>query len=524
MSTSTESSETLKCIQSWLYDCDRRHKDCIRRRQSRQFYLPYRLLYVGADQRVELRESKKILPYRPEYLTLSHCWGKTGGLKLTEGKYAEFLDGIELETLPRTFRDAVDLTRRIGKDYLWIDSMCTIQDSVLDWREESPRMSEIYAGAFLNIAAMSSWNSHGGIYQRRSPLSFMPCQIKMDWSALNWHQKIVGLWPKGYRDDIVGNAPLTTRAWAVQERLLAPRTVHFLAHKVVWECASFHASESDCQGALESRRPFTNDGLRWAIPPPQDQPLFQTACLEKWYEALSMYTHGDLTFQTDKLIAISGLARILKSMWRGGSVKYWVGMWSYQLEWSLCWYTYSPGQRPAHPLAPSWSWASIRGRVYTPQLPSRLRYLSRVLRVEPESTNDLFEAIGGSILRILGPLCPVTASPDTNGTEPQLQFGGRRLNMDLKLDEGILPIQEHTSEDQLFLLGIAVDLEQTLSPMIGLVVRKTGNKIGEYVRMGQWTIYNDYPEDNGYGRVGEAFVKSLKSKHTDRGVCTITLA
>lgn len=72
-----------------------------------------------------------------------------------------------------------------------------------------------------------------------------------------------------------------------------------------------------------------NDGLTWAIPPPPDQPLFEAACLNKWYEAVDMYTRANLTYQTDKLIAISGLTRTLKSMWREGSVKYWVGMWDY---------------------------------------------------------------------------------------------------------------------------------------------------------------------------------------------------
>jgi len=250
-SISTSSSATIECIRTWISKCNEHHRECRERRQW-SLYSPRRLLYVGIYDRVQLKESSEFLQDLPEYVTLSHCWGKVEGTKLKIANYGQFQNGVDPAILPRTFRDAIDLTRRIGKDYLWIDSLCIIQDSIEDWRYESPRMGDIYSGAFLNIAANSSWNSNGGIYQKRSSLCVMPCKIKLDWSSLGWRQRTVGLWPKRYKDDVLEDTPLTTRAWCVQERLLASRTIHLLVHKAVWECASLHASETDPEGRLES--------------------------------------------------------------------------------------------------------------------------------------------------------------------------------------------------------------------------------------------------------------------------------
>ena len=73
--------------------------------------------------------------------------------------------------MPKTFRDAVDCAHRLGVRYVWIDSLCIIQDSNEDWLHQSSLMAEIYAMALLNIAATSSANAEEGLFHVRDPVA-----------------------------------------------------------------------------------------------------------------------------------------------------------------------------------------------------------------------------------------------------------------------------------------------------------------------------------------------------------------
>lgn len=76
--------------------------------------------------------------------------------------------------LPQTFRDAVTLAKVLAIKYLWIDSLCTIQDSLEDWARECSRMTDVYLGYFVNVAAKDSTDSDGGLFRNRDPLAVTP--------------------------------------------------------------------------------------------------------------------------------------------------------------------------------------------------------------------------------------------------------------------------------------------------------------------------------------------------------------
>ena len=103
---------------------------------------------------------------RVKYTALSHCWGKTKTLRLTHDTYDAYtgLEGIRISDLPATFRDAVSITRRLGVRYLWIDSLCIIQDSKEDWNLQSGQMAAIYTHAWLTLAAAASASSVAGFF------------------------------------------------------------------------------------------------------------------------------------------------------------------------------------------------------------------------------------------------------------------------------------------------------------------------------------------------------------------------
>src|SRR5438034_1924444 len=79
-----------------------------------------------------------------------------------------------MRALPKTFQDAVLLTRALGVRYLWIDSLCIIQDDEKDWKRENPKMGEVYQYATITIAAAHARDSSEGCFYEEPCVTFVP--------------------------------------------------------------------------------------------------------------------------------------------------------------------------------------------------------------------------------------------------------------------------------------------------------------------------------------------------------------
>jgi Heterokaryon incompatibility protein (HET) len=112
------------------------------------------------------------------YVTLSYCRGENPSfiILLIENLPA-FRAGISVEKLPRTFKDAVHVTRRLGFRSLWVDALCIIQDSTADWVAQALLMSKIYSCSALTLAAVASVDVHGGLYRHRNPAKSAGCDL-----------------------------------------------------------------------------------------------------------------------------------------------------------------------------------------------------------------------------------------------------------------------------------------------------------------------------------------------------------
>jgi hypothetical protein len=101
-----------------------------------------------------------------EYAALSHCWGSGHPQTLKKGNLSEMQDSLLLNEASKTFRDAIDVTRRLGISYLWIDSLCIIQDDDggRDWLLENPRMGDVYNNATVTICASVSTSTEEGLF------------------------------------------------------------------------------------------------------------------------------------------------------------------------------------------------------------------------------------------------------------------------------------------------------------------------------------------------------------------------
>ncbi len=177
---------------------------------------------------------------RVEYLTLSHSWGSGVPMKLLKDNFEELRSRIPLEGVSQTFRDAILVTRKFGIRYLWIDSLCILQDCADDWRRESSLMRDIYKGCICNIAATAASNGASGLFVTRDSFAISPFTI--DIARKNHEQRYI-CFPSAVRYDSFIKAPLNRRGWVYQKRLLSPRTIHF-STQLFWECKELEASET----------------------------------------------------------------------------------------------------------------------------------------------------------------------------------------------------------------------------------------------------------------------------------------
>lgn len=158
---------TVSCISRWLGHCYQSHNDFCG--TPTVVTLPTRILRIEGRCRVRLHIAGVDQPAMAQYACLSHCWGGVKPIETTRSTLSAFQWHIPWHTLPRTFQDAIGLVHRLGFEYLWIDSLCTIQDDEEDWRQESSNMASIYASASLTIAATRSKDAHGGLFGEPPP-------------------------------------------------------------------------------------------------------------------------------------------------------------------------------------------------------------------------------------------------------------------------------------------------------------------------------------------------------------------
>ena len=123
LSRSTGSESAINFLVQKYRDCRAKHQKCSPPRSLASVTYPSRLLDLGTGENglVVLRETC-ILP-NEDYACLSHCWGDFRPLTLNSDTRSILTAGIQVAALPKTFRDAIVVTRSLCIRYLWIDSL-----------------------------------------------------------------------------------------------------------------------------------------------------------------------------------------------------------------------------------------------------------------------------------------------------------------------------------------------------------------------------------------------------------------
>lgn len=357
------SEASFALIFEWLETCDNEHVKC---KKNHRTQLPKRVIDVWEENPVLVESHGKHAPY----ILLSHCWGGKQIIQTTQATLLERTQGIPFDDLPKTFQDAVTIARTLGIQYLWIDSLCIVQDLEEDWITESGSMKEYYRNGYLTISALYSPNSYHGILNIREDLSVVQLSPNTN----------LYLRPRlpDYRE-IFRDAPLNNRAWALQERLLSTRILHYTDKEILWECQTCSTRESSVLVSTVKTDPDTvltsegEDFKRVLFHLDGDPYSVIDGAFVTWYRLVTNFSRRAITFNSDRLPAISGLASLIES--KIGAT-YLAGIWKEDVR-SLVWFRdtsrskYETGEvtnsSATETPFPSWSWASASG-------PIRYRY------------------------------------------------------------------------------------------------------------------------------------------------------
>lgn len=170
-------------------------------------------------------------PDELEYAALSYCWGRQAAetlLMLTRSTAYSLQQESQVDSLPKTFMEAMQIVLKLGIHYLWIDRLCILQDSMQDWQAEAATMTDVYKNAKITIAALGARDSDGGCFVMRDPARVAPTTARVKITEDSEEVILRSLHDKPWFPDLMFRSePLVQRGWVVQERVLAARTLYF---------------------------------------------------------------------------------------------------------------------------------------------------------------------------------------------------------------------------------------------------------------------------------------------------------
>ncbi|KAI8711550.1 HET domain-containing protein [Fusarium sp. LHS14.1] len=224
--------------------------------------LPARLVSIG-DEHGPIRLYETGENEQGSYAALSHCWGplEKRPIRTLRGNIESMKSEILWDSLSAVFKDSIWLCRQLGIKYIWIDSLCIVQDDGSDWEAEATKMAQYYSEARVTIAVESSPDGSASFLSQRDERwqpqtsSSAPYLISRE----HYDRQLQEAHPTFYYP--TGHRYLPTRAWEMQESILSTRVIHFTPSDVTWECDGETLSEDGFRGwdkvtTHEPSRPF----------------------------------------------------------------------------------------------------------------------------------------------------------------------------------------------------------------------------------------------------------------------------
>jgi len=341
----------MKC---WFRECIERHSEC---RLVEPTFKPTRLIEISKDSHTwNLRlgsNPTKVVPYA----ALSYCWGPQGFIKTTKASLTHWMTDLPWALLPKTVQDAIVVTHELGLCFLWVDALCIVQDDEEEKPREISTMNRIFSEAEVTIAAARARHVYEGfLHPRRLSESL---KFELPFRCQDGEMGTIHLVsPPG----LFEAEPLDTRGWAMQEGLLSRRVLEFGTRQTRFVCKedltghcdgwSLHSEFAD--GRYDRPVPRIKDNRA-------DATVFDIVALngllKDWRSLVWRYTRRQLSFPSDRVLAISALAERYSREIRS---QYLACLWRVGLPNDLLWYSCSfTNKRLSCYQGPSWSWVSV---------------------------------------------------------------------------------------------------------------------------------------------------------------------
>lgn len=379
----------LPTIKQWIRECEEGHQECSLQIDST--ILPTRLIDVGTadgSHPPRLVLSSDLLSSgnttQVRYSALSHRWGtRHMPLRTLKENVNDHLQLLPIDSLPQTFRDAVLISQKLNIPYLWIDSICIIQDDPKDWQHEAAQMAAIYANAYITLAAASAEDSTEGCVPE--PLAPSTRFEALDPTTPEESGGTCLAFARpldrpSVDHDYVAHSVLSSRGWILQEMILSRRVVYLSkTDQMYWQCRSLYQSEDgtlDARGRAEA--PASEPGVAMEraerevdgpggvsagflkLRAPIRTPLNEVVT---WLTWMNEYSNRQLTNPSDRLPALAGLVRYFAA--RTGDEPL-VGLWRRHAVPFLMWGISDESTRRARRKGlPSWSWLAVDAEAYT---------------------------------------------------------------------------------------------------------------------------------------------------------------
>jgi hypothetical protein len=508
-----------KIVLAWLSTCLEEHGHCNELAVRTHSSTPDRLLHIMTPSSIRLS-----MEHRRDvsYVALSYCWGAPEIFSTTKENYEDHLKGIPIPELPKTFREAIEMSQVLGCEYVWIDSICIIQHDKQDFAVQSSKMGDIYANAMVVLSADSASNVDEGFHRQRENASFTihipPWKRSLHQRDQNSRNDNVHLgcneqnldvlyarphlgkdfiWKSGDHHSYV-KAPTNDRAWCFQEQRLARRIIHFTKDEMYWQCGSISTCECGRKDSETKYTDFIPQLLARFWNPPKTEGMMwdYSHPISFWGPAVEKFATRRLTNPTDRLPALAGLASRLHCNELGD---YHVGMWRNYLPLSLLWDARSNVEKLVSEtyIGPTWSWISYIGAIHSPVcLGGYYVSICKLIQIRTllGSANP-FGAITAAWIRITGLTSKATVVTRKRGDIRELRettitdlCSGKMTVLNFYPDgrvssakgESVLP---HFEEVMLFIVALA----KTTGHWRGLVLIKSCKQQGAFERMGTFT-------------------------------------
>lgn len=433
-------------------------------------------------------------------------------------------NGIPLNKFDPTIRDSILVTRALEIRYIWIDSLCIIQDhDARDWDEQASKMNEIYGGSTVTLVAASSNSVMNGFLKERE-LQYIP---------ISWSRNQVGdsddikplatmfLSPEWDKNDDKLNGPWSSRGWTMQEGLLPSRLLHYTHSQMIWKCCEEQKFERGVTKSLQdelakisiySDHLSFGSGWLWKLdtfmkfkrfpeylPTNLDYPLeSEPETFRLWYDLIEEYSQRKFTYISNRLAAISGVAKIFANAIR--SDEYVAGLWKPDLIRGLIWHTegaeliprLSADNTPAVNALPSWSWVSSAGYELVKNSQKNndnFQAVSLVKNVQIDLVDqcDPFGSVKSGSVTIAGPLkrVPRLYNKEWKSAEASISEFERQLSKIVEKES--LGDVEHRYSSPPSGHFAALQMHIDMNSLDLLVLEATGeisNKINVYRRVG----------------------------------------